>query len=83
MLRLIFLLLVGYCVYLIIKGAMRKSVQSRRGSAPAGEITHKDPVCGVYVTEHDAVIGRYEGEKIYFCSMECLEKYRDKLENQS
>lgn len=83
MLRLIFLLLIGYCLYLIIKGAMRKNIKSRPGSSPAGEITHRDPVCGVYVTEDDAVIGRHEGKKIYFCSMECLEKYRDRLEIES
>jgi YHS domain-containing protein len=83
MLRLIFLLLIGYCVYLIFKGAMKNTGQSRSAERQEGEITHKDPVCGVYVTEEDAVVGRLEGEKIYFCSMECLEKYREKLENKS
>ncbi len=83
MLRLLFMLLIGYCVYLIIKGGMKKSVQSRPSDKPAGEITYRDPVCGVYVTEEDAVVGRHEGEKIYFCSMECLEKYRESLEKRS
>lgn len=83
MIRLIFVLLIGYCVYLIIKGAMRKTAQSRPVGRQEGEITHKDPVCGVYVTEEDAVVGKLEGKKIYFCSMECLEKYRKKLENKS
>jgi YHS domain-containing protein len=83
MIRLIFLLLIGYCVYLMFKGATKKPGQSRPVERQEGEITHKDPVCGVYVTEEDAVVGRLEGEKIYFCSMECLEKYREKLENKS
>ncbi len=71
--------LIGYCVYLLFKGRARKEVEAAK---PAGEETHKDPVCGTYVTEDDAVIGRVEGERVYFCSMECLEKYRDKLEHK-
>lgn len=82
MIRLLFMILVGYCVYLIFKGAMKKSVQSRPTEKPPGEITYRDPVCGVYVTETDAVIGRHEGERIYFCSMECLEKYRESLDKK-
>jgi YHS domain-containing protein len=83
MIRLIFLALIGYCVYLIVKGAMRKTDKSRPAGRHEGEITYKDPVCGVYVAEDDAIVGRLEGEKIYFCSMECLEKYREQLENKS
>jgi YHS domain-containing protein len=47
-----------------------------------GEDTRQDPVCGTYVTEADAVIGRYEGERIFFCSMACLEKYKEQLEHK-
>ncbi len=82
MIRLLFFILIGYCVYLVIKGGMKKSVESRKTESPKGEIAHKDPVCGVYVAEEDAVIGRYEGERIYFCSMECLEKFRESVENK-
>lgn len=82
MIRLLFFILIGYCVYLVLKGGMKKSVDSRKTEAPKGEIAHKDPVCGVYVAEEDAVIGRYEGERIFFCSMECLEKFRDSLEKK-
>jgi len=45
-------------------------------------ITYQDPVCGVFVSEDDAVIGRLGGERYYFCSKECLEKFQDKLENK-
>ncbi len=83
MIRLLFMFLVGYCIYLMFKGSSKKEVGPRPTEKPVGEITHKDPVCGVYVTEDDAVVGRYEGERIYFCSMECLEKYRESLETKS
>jgi hypothetical protein len=33
----------------------------------------------MYVTEDDAVVGRLDDRKVYFCSMECLEKYRETL----
>jgi YHS domain-containing protein len=81
MLRLLFFLLIGYCIYLVIKGSMKKV--SPPTEKPEGVVAYKDPVCGVYVTEEDAVVGRLEGEKIHFCSMECLEKYRERLDNKS
>jgi YHS domain-containing protein len=83
MTKLLFFFLIGYCLYLVFRGAGKKSVRSHPEDTPVGEIAHKDPVCGVYVTEDDAVIGRYEGERIYFCSMECLEKYQEQIEQKS
>ncbi len=83
MIRLLFMFLIGYCVYLIFKGSGQKQAKSPPRERPVGEITHRDPVCGVYVSEDDAVVGRLEGERIYFCSMECLEKYRETLETKS
>jgi YHS domain-containing protein len=81
MIRLLFLFLLGYGVYLFFRTSIKK--MSPPAGKPDGEIVYKDPVCGVYVTEKDAVVGKLEGEKIYFCSMECLEKYRDRLEKKS
>lgn len=78
--RLIIWLLIGYCAYLLFKGRRRQEIPP--DTAQRGEETHRDPVCGVYVAEEDAVIGRVEEKRVYFCSMECLEKYRDQLENK-
>ena len=75
--RLIIWLLIGYCAYLFFKNRARPEIPA--GTAPKGEETHQDPVCGVYVAEEDAVIGRVEDKRLYFCSMACLEKYRDQL----
>lgn len=75
--RLLVWLLMGYCAYLLFKGRSRKEPLKE----DAGEETFRDPACGVYVTEEDAVIGKVEGKRVYFCSMECLEKYREKLEH--
>lgn len=79
--RLLIWLLLIYCGYKLVKGMMRKQVAagSAAKSAPAEDETFRDPICGVFVAEDDAVIGRVEGERVYFCSMECLEKYRESL----
>ena len=81
MIRLLIWLLLGYVLYRIVKGYLAQRPQEE--PPPRGEETHQDPVCGVYVTEDDAVIGRVEGERIFFCSMDCLEKYREQLAHAS
>ena len=75
--RLLVWLVLGYVLYRIVKGYLAQRPQKE--APPRGEETFQDPVCGVYVTSDDAVIGRVEGERIYFCSMACLEKYREQL----
>lgn len=72
-----------YVGYKIVKGfvAGRKKDEPAPPE-PVREETYQDPVCGVYVTEEDSVIGRHEGERLHFCSMECLEKYRQQLESK-
>ncbi len=80
MIRLLVWILLGYVVYLMFKG--RAGSKELPKEKPVGEETHRDPVCGVYVTKDDAVVGRLEGERLYFCSMACLEKYREQIENK-
>lgn len=81
MIRLAFWALIIYVAYLIFKNMKGKQAPGRTAEAERvqGEATHRDPVCGVYVAEDDAVIGRYEGKRLYFCSMACLEKYQQQL----
>jgi YHS domain-containing protein len=77
-------LLLLYIGYRVIQGYLKGRQQEEvRPLPPRGEETHRDPVCGVYVAEHDAVIGRVDEQRFYFCSMTCLEKYREQLENKS
>jgi YHS domain-containing protein len=80
---LIVWLVLGYVIYMVVKGFMQnRDKQVPREKPLPGEETHRDPVCGVYVTEEDAVVGRIEEKRVYFCSMECLEKYRQQLEQK-
>lgn len=81
-------LLVGLMLYIgyrIIKSLIsaKKPLTKSPGGRDQGIETHRDPVCGVYVSEETAVIGRHDGQRHYFCSMNCLEKYREQLDHSS
>jgi YHS domain-containing protein len=76
------MLYIGYRIILSLVSA--KQTQTKPGERrDSGVETHRDPVCGVYVSEEDAVVGRHEGQRHYFCSMNCLEKYREQLDHSS
>ena len=42
--------------------------------SPGGELK-KDPVCGTYVSTASSISRTVNGQRIYFCSKECSEKY--------
>ncbi len=79
MLRLLVYVALGYLLFCFVRILLRKRQIPKR-NAGKGVETFRDPVCGTYVTLEDAIVGRLEnGEKLYFCSMECLDKYRESL----
>jgi YHS domain-containing protein len=80
--RMILMIILFYVGFRIVQGFLNARKQEEKTLPPTGEETHRDPVCGVYVAEEDAVVGRIEGERVYFCSMACLEKYKDRLEHK-
>lgn len=77
MAKLLVLILIGYVLYQMFKG--RSAAKEVRRDAQEEE-TFRDPICGTYVARGDAVVGRLEGQKHYFCSMSCLEKFREQVE---
>ena len=77
--RMLIFLLIGYLIYVLVKKRSSGKIQEKKEEVK--EEMYRDPVCGVYVTKGDAVIGRHDGERIHFCSMACLEKYREQLEH--
>jgi len=85
MIRLLFWLLLFYIGYRVIMSltSAKKQEPAKRAGASGGVETHRDPVCGMYVSEEDAVVGRVDNQRHYFCSMGCLEKYREQLEHTS
>lgn len=79
--RVLLWLILGYIGYRIIKGflASKEAVAKPNKDSEV----FQDPVCGVYVLPDDATVGRLDGEKIYFCSIKCLETYQEKLQRKS
>jgi YHS domain-containing protein len=83
MIRLLLWLLfvyIGYRVILTLMSSKKQKPAGRRAVSEGAE-AHRDPVCGLYVSEEDAVVGRLDGQRHYFCSMGCLEKYREQLDH--
>lgn len=78
--RILLWLILGYIGYRIIKGFL--AAKEPAAKAVKDTETFQDPVCGVYVSAEDATVGRLEGERIYFCSHGCLEKYQEKLQSK-
>lgn len=86
MIRFLFiglLLYIGYRIIISLTTAKKPLAKPGESHDSAGIETYKDPVCGVYVSEETAIIGRYDGQRHYFCSMDCLEKYREQLDHSS
>lgn len=73
------LLYIGYRIIAAL-ASPKKTTEKPARKMRAAETTHRDPVCGVYVSEEQAVVGKHNGQRHYFCSMECLEKYREQLD---
>ncbi len=76
------LLYIGYRIILTFTSA-KKPLRSSPRSPDHSEETFCDPICGVYVSEEQAVIGNHGGKRLHFCSMDCLEKYREQLDHIS
>ena len=76
--RLLIWLLLIYLGYRLIKGLANNRQEQPTIRKEESE-TYRDPVCGVYVTAEDAVVGRLGEQRIHFCSRSCLEKYQDSL----
>ena len=81
LMRLLFIGLFIYIGYRVIKALMAPQPNKPVASAKSGEETVQDPVCGVYLAREDAVVGNLEGTRHYFCSMDCLEKFREQLDH--
>ena len=70
-------ILLAYLAYRMLRGKKNPELPKQKAATE----TFQDPVCGVYVSEAEAVVGRLEGKRYYFCSMECLQQF-EKLEQQ-
>lgn len=72
---------IGYRFFVSLLSSPKRPTVQKQGAKDGAAATHLDPVCGIYVSEDDAIIGRLDGKRHYFCSHECLEKFRETLEH--
>lgn len=81
MFRLVFLLLLGWIGFQIIKGLKTSRKPSRPSEHDTADDAVQDPICKKYLDKDEAVVGRLGQERYYFCSMDCLKKFQDQLED--
>ena len=83
LIRLLISALLLYVGYRILKSLFStKAGQEKSSNGAISTDTEQDPVCGVFVSKEDAVVGTLDGKRHYFCSMDCLEKFRERLDNK-
>lgn len=78
---LIFALL-AFVVYKMFVGKVAPKLKKAEPVKPAAE-TFQDPVCGVYISEEDAVLGNLEGKRYHFCSMDCLKQFEKRIQESN
>jgi YHS domain-containing protein len=80
LLKLLLLVGLGYILYKVLwKGEKLFKTRDRRSYQPpkAIEEMKKDPICGTYIPEKQAILYRTGKETHYFCSEECKQKYKE------
>ena len=83
--RLLVLIGLLYLFYRVLKSWVLKDQSSQKAvfEKKTGEIDDvmvKDPYCEIYFAKRDGVHLNFKGNDVYFCSVECKDKF---LENQT
>ena len=81
LIRFLIFFIVGYVIFRIIKSIRREKpfvVQNdnNKSTAALGEELVEDPYCHTYIPISQAHRKEIAGKEHYFCSKECLEKYK-------
>jgi YHS domain-containing protein len=76
MIRIIFLAVLTYILYRLVKGVFSPRSKIDRGRA-GGVIDEmvQDPYCKTYIPRRESVRRVIEGQEYLFCSGECADKY--------
>ncbi len=81
--RLLVLIGLLYLCYRLLRSWVLKEKLSQKAAfdKKAGEIDDvmvKDPYCGIYFAKRDGVGVNINGDDVYFCSIECKDKFLEK-----
>jgi YHS domain-containing protein len=70
-------LIVLILVALVIRYLFKKIKAPPQVTKPTAEVLRQDPVCGAYVPEQREFSLRTGGGRVYFCSRECMSKFKE------
>jgi uncharacterized protein len=67
-------------LYYLVKGwiypSKRRHMERAEGEWELGGEMVKDPSCETYIPKESAIHARIDGKDYYFCSKECLRKFK-------
>ena len=76
MIRIIFLAVLAYILYRLVKGVFSpKTKIDRRKTGGVIDEMVQDPFCGTYIPKRESIRRVIEGQEYLFCSEECAEKF--------
>ena len=83
MVRLLIFVFLIYILYSLVKKVFGSGSRISRSKPPSGVISEmvQDPYCKIYIPKNEAYREVLGGNEIFFCSKECAEKYKNKVEN--
>lgn len=82
--RHIILIILIILFYFLVKSffaPQKKSPKKREGGLEIDDEMVKDPNCETYIPKKESIEKKIKGETYFFCSRECLEEFKRKLES--
>ena len=77
MIRLIIYFSIIYLAIKVVKALISPKNAYENKNSNSGEDMVEDPFCGTFIPKSSALEKKSGGEKLYFCSKECWQRYRD------
>jgi uncharacterized protein len=82
--RLLIFLGLLILLYYLVKGWISSSkpghMDPSRGSRELESEMVKDPHCQTYIPKNSAIYARIDGREYYFCSGQCVKKFKGEIE---
>ena len=77
MIRLIIYFVIIYFAINLVKALITPKKTYENKDSNLGEDMVEDPYCGTFIPKSSALEKKSGGEKLYFCSKECWQRYKD------
>lgn len=82
--RILILAVLFYILYRILFGGKKKRTTTNHAAPeiPVQDTLAEDPICHTYVPQSQSISEEQDGKTYYFCSTECLNKFREQQERR-